>query len=210
MSKKNTIDTLKATLKTLKSAFSTQKSQSFSIKYKFEIEETVEGQTLLIPVLEVGAPVTVASAEGETPASDGWYKVEGDIEIKVEGGIISEIIQPEVAEDFETEEDEKEKEEKLESEEVGADAVQAIEEAVQAVAEAVEQVQAIQEEIETLKTEFSKFSKMNEDVKALTNAVQKFSKEPVNVSVTDVNKEIKLSAKDEKIKALAGIMGKKN
>jgi len=151
MSKKNTIDALKATLKTLKSAFSTQKSQSFSVKYKFEIEETAEGQTLLIPVLEVGAPVTVGSAEGETPASDGWYKIDGNIEIKVDGGLISEIIQPQVGEDFDDEEDEKEKEEEdFDSEEVGADEVQAIEEAVQAVQEAVEQVQAVQEEIETL------------------------------------------------------------
>src|SRR5690606_3230812 len=111
MSKKNTIDTLKDALKTLKASFSTQKSKSFAAKYKFEIEETAEGQTLLIPVLEVGAPVTVASAEGETPASDGWYIVDGDIEIKVDGGLISEIIQPEVGEDFDAEEDEKEKEE---------------------------------------------------------------------------------------------------
>jgi len=45
---------------------------------------------------------------------------------------------------------------------------------------------------------------MNEDVKALTNAVQKFSKEPVNVSVTaEKNEKVALS-KEDRIKALSG------
>lgn len=206
--KKDLLTNLKEGLANLKALFSNQAEKSdvqavtsYNVKFKFEVQETAEGETLSIPNLEVGAPVTVASADGETPASDGWYKVDGDIEIKVEGGVIAEINQPEAEES---------QDEEFEAEENAEAPADNSAEVIAVVEQAVEAVQAVQAEIEALKSEFSKFSKMDENVKALTDAVQKFSKEPVATSVTAFQDDNTLSAKDEKLKVLAGIMGKKN
>lgn len=195
MDKKTAFVNLKEALNVLKGVFSKDASAPEAIKakvlFKFEIQETAEGATISYPVLEQGAPVTVASAEGEKPASDGWYKVEGDIEINVIDGLIAEIKQPEVSEDFEEEE---------KTEDAPADNSA---EVVAVVEQAVEAVEAIKEEIESLKSEFAKFSKMDENVKALTDAVQKFSKEPVANSVTEVKDEV-TNSKEDRIKRLAG------
>ncbi|WP_185216290.1 hypothetical protein [Sphingobacterium mizutaii] len=200
--KKDLLTNLKEGLANLKALFSNQAEKSdvqavtsYNVKFKFEIQESTDGETLSIPNLEVGAPVTVASAEGETPASDGWYKVDGDIEIKVEGGVIAEINQPEVAEESQDEE--------FEGEENAEATADNSAEVIAVVEQAVEAVQAVQAEIEALKTEFSKFSKMDENVKALTDAVQKFSKEPVATSVTEVKENV-TNSKEDRIKRLAG------
>ncbi|OYD44890.1 hypothetical protein CHU00_14850 [Sphingobacterium cellulitidis] len=197
MDKKTAIESLKETLNVLKGVFSKEASAPEAIQakvlFKFEIQETEEGSVISYPTLEVGAPVTVASAEGESPASDGWYKVEGNIEINVVDGLIAEVKQPEVEETEEFEDEEKTEDAPAEQ---SAEVIAVVEQAVQAV-------EAVQAEIEALKSEFSKFSKIDENVKALTDAVQKFSKEPVASSVTEVKEEV-TNSKEDRIKRLAG------
>ncbi|VTP97748.1 hypothetical protein [Sphingobacterium daejeonense] len=198
--KRNALDLLNNAINILKGNFSKKDEVvmiTSKVKFKFEIVETAEGATISYPSLEVGAPVTQASNEGESPANDGWYAVEGDIKIKVEGGLIAEIEQPEAETNEEFEE--------------GAEAPVADNTAVvEAIEQAVEAVQAIQEEIEVLKSEFSQFNKVNADILALTDAVQKFSKEPISTSVTktEEKEEQVANSKEDRIKRLAGYKNK--
>src|SRR5690625_4737822 len=53
--------------------------------------EDSEGHLYQYSVLEVGAEVFEATAEGSIPASDGVYEVDAYTTIKVEDGKISEI-----------------------------------------------------------------------------------------------------------------------
>lgn len=200
--KRNALDLLNNAISILKGNFSKKdevKMLTSKVKFKFEIVETAEGATISYPSLEVGAPVTQASNEGESPANDGWYAVEGDIKIKVEGGLIAEIEQPEA----ETNE---------EFEEGAEDAPEAVVDntaVVEAIEQAVEAVQAIQEEIEVLKSEFSQFNKVNADILALTDAVQKFSKEPISTSVTQAEEKFEKTKEDQKMEKIRAI-GQRN
>lgn len=196
--KKNALDLLNNAISILKGNFSKKdevKMLTSKVKFKFEIVETAEGATISYPELAVGAPVTQASNEGESPANDGWYKIDSDVEIRVESGLIAEINQPEA----EAETNEEFEEGAVEAPEADNTAV------VEAIEQAVEAVQAIQEEIEVLKSEFSQFSKVNADILALTDAVQKFSKEPITTSVTqpEVKEEKVANSKEDRIKRLA-------
>jgi len=193
--KKSTLDYLKNAISILKGEFQKEnevKLISSKVLYKFEIVEDSEGKTISYPSLEEGAPVTQASSEGDAPANDGWYAVEGGVEIRVESGLIAEIKAPEAP----AEESEQFEEEPKEEAPADNTAV------VTAIEQAVEAVTAIQEEIENLKTEFSKFSKMDDNVKALTDAVQKFSKEPVAVTVTQPVEATEPVSKMDKIRAI--------
>lgn len=169
--KKNNLQTALNKLK--RTVFSKQKNQSSKVMMKFEIVEDMEGQTLHYPILEVGAPVTIGDNEGGEVAPDGWYAIEEGVEILVADGIINEIVQPVIEEDFE---------------EVAEDEVTVDEELIKQIAELVEAVEAeidsIQEEVKELSDSVGEFKKMDKNVKALTDAVAKFSKNAVATSVT--------------------------
>ncbi|WP_099369870.1 hypothetical protein [Sphingobacterium sp. 1.A.5] len=198
MNKKENKNVLQNALNDLKKMVFGKESKSITskVRYKFEITETSEGQSISYPVLEVGAPVTIGNGEGGDVAPDGWYAIDEATEIRVEAGVIAEIKQPEVveesAEDFEDE-----------NADAPAEDSKVAEKVIEVVEQAQEQIEALSAEIETLKAEFAKVLKTNDDVKALTDAVAKFSKEPVAVSVTKENN------KDNKLNQLAGILGKK-
>lgn len=188
MSKTNK-NALSKALADLKKMIFKADAKTSKVKYKFEIVETAEGATISYPLLEVGAPVTIGTSAGSEVASDGWYVIEEGIEILVTDGVIAEIVQPEVQAEFEDKKDE--------AETVVAEQVIAV------VEEAQAEIETLKTEIETLKEEVSNFSKMDTSIKALTSAVAKFSKAPVSTSV------LKTDGKEDKMKSLAGILGKK-
>ncbi|WP_313235744.1 hypothetical protein [Sphingobacterium multivorum] len=198
--KKNALESALSGLKKLVfGAESEAKTIKTQIKYKFEIVQDTEGKTLQYPALEVGAPVTIGDGEGGEVASDGNYQIDESTSIVVKDGVIESIDQPEVAE---------ESAEEMNDEDANASADNSdVAQKVIEVADAVQaQVDAINEEVKALTDAVASFAKMDENVKALTDAVAKFSKEPVAVSVTKENNQ---SAKDSKINQLAGIFGKK-
>lgn len=206
---KNKSDLQKAleVVKNLVFASNKPKNITSKVKFKFEIVEDAEGKTITYPALEVGAPVEISGAEGSQVAPDGNYQVEGDIQITVTDGLISEIVQPESAEEFEEGDEPKAEVENPE----------AIEEIVSVVNDAVEEIEAIKEEnealkeeLEAIKVEVAEFSKMGKDIKALTSAVAKFSKEPVATSVTKQDDfSPKGDSKEDKMKALANRINRK-
>lgn len=168
---KKKLNALEKTLSELKKmVFGNAKVKATSIKYKFEIVEDTAGQKLYIPVLQVGAPVTVGDSEGGEVASDGNYQLDENISIVVKDGVIESIVQPE---EVEMNEDE------------AVEADTATEEAVITIVEdAISQIADVVAEIEAIKAEFNAFKNVSKDIKALTDAVAKFSKAPVATSVT--------------------------
>lgn len=71
-------------LETLKALFS-------SVSLGFSQFEDGEGNIYQYSVLEVGAEVFIATAEGSEPAPDGEYEVDEVTSIKVEEGLITEV-----------------------------------------------------------------------------------------------------------------------
>lgn len=171
-SKFTSLVALKNATKALKGKFSNSKksakSSKFKIAYKFEKLEDEQGHELHVPVLEVGAPVTVSNGSDEaTPANDGNYMLVDGVEIVVVDGLISEIVYPE---NFNDEDKEKEEENFEDSKEV-AEVAEAVEAVVTEVAEATE---AVATEVEELKAE----------IEALNEKVLEMSKAPAKASVT--------------------------
>ncbi|WP_166334647.1 hypothetical protein [Sphingobacterium chungjuense] len=149
-----------------KLAFSSKTKTKFSkVKYRFEIVEDTDGQVLSYPTLEIGAPVSIGSAGDEnTPAPDGWYSTE-DGDIRVEDGVIAEIVAEEVSEDFE-----------------GEDApAEVAEEVMDAIAECVNAIQAVAEEVATIHEEVAEVA---ETVAEVVDATAEFKKQPFSKSVT--------------------------
>lgn len=189
MDKKNLNALQKVISDMKKMVFGNAKVKATSIKYKFEIVEDTAGQKLYIPVLEVGAPVTVGDSEGGEVATDGNYQLDENISIVVKDGVIESIEQPE---EVEMNEDE------------AVEADTATEEAVITIVEdAISQIADVVKEIEAIKAEFNAFKNVSKDIKALTDAVAKFSKAPVATSVT------KQENTNDRLSQLAGILGKK-
>ncbi|HLS53716.1 MAG TPA: hypothetical protein VK031_07065 [Tissierellaceae bacterium] len=83
-------------LETLKALFS-------SVSLGFSQFEDGEGNIYQYSVLEVGAEVFIATAEGSEPAPDGEYKVDEVTSIKVEDGLITEVNKEEKEESEEEE-----------------------------------------------------------------------------------------------------------
>ena len=171
--KKNALETALAGLKKLVfGADNEAKTIKSQIKYKFEIVEDTEGQTIQYPELAVGAPVSIGDSEGGEVAPDGLYQIDELTSIEVKDGVITVINAPEVAE------------EEM-NDEVEAEASTEVAEQVIEVVDAVkEEIASLQEEVKALTEVVAEFSKMDSNVKALTDAFAKFSKEPIKESVT--------------------------
>jgi len=84
------------------------------------------------PALEIGASVAVIAEDGETvPAPDGEHELESGEVVRTEGGVIVEILEPEVEEEAEEEkEEEMAAEEKFDSEGFKADILSAVSELI--------------------------------------------------------------------------------
>lgn len=88
---------------------------------KFEDAKLVDGTIVRIePAVEVGAKVSVISEDGETvDAPDGEHELEEGTVVRTEGGVIVDVLEPEVEEEAEEEVEEeagKDKEEEMSSE----------------------------------------------------------------------------------------------
>lgn len=149
-----------------KLAFSTKTKSKFSkVKYRFEIVEDTDGQVLSYPTLEIGAPVTIGTAGDENQvAPDGWYSTE-DGDIRVEDGVIAEIVAEEVSEDFEGDEP----------------VAEVADEVLEAITECVNAIQAVQEEVATIHEEVAE---VVETVAEVVDATAEFKKQPFSKSVT--------------------------
>lgn len=189
--KKSALQTAFAKLQKL--AFSGTKGKGktkFSkIKYRFEVVEDEAGQSLFYPELEVGAPVTVGTEAGGEVASDGWYAID-NAEIRVEDGVIAEIVKAETDEEFEETED---------VSELPAEVMEVLEQCVTAIAEVQAEVEAIHTEVEEVK----------EEVSEVVDATAEFRKQPFSKSVTKADK-FNAQGVSAQMKNLAGILGKKN
>lgn len=86
-------------LETLKALFS-------SVSLGFSQFEDGEGNIYQYSVLEVGAEVFIATAEGSEPAPDGEYEVDEVTSIKVEDGLITEVNKVEEEQEEVSEEEE--------------------------------------------------------------------------------------------------------
>lgn len=71
------------------------------VELKFEDAKLVDGTIVRIePAVEVGAKVAVISEDGETvEAPDGQHELEEGTIVRTEGGVIVEILEPEVEEE---------------------------------------------------------------------------------------------------------------
>jgi len=196
MKKKNLkISALRRATDALLSAFNTNVKQKRStVKFKFEIVEDVEGLVLVYPELELGAPVEIAGSEGSEKAPDGWYKIDGDIEILVNDAEIVEIKYPEGFDEAEVEEDNKDvKNEIVDVIDSMVEEMEALKDEVKAVKDSVDVEPAISvEEIEDLKA----------DIKSLTEAVIELSGQPHKFSKNTKN------TNPNSLEQLAGILGK--
>ena len=129
---------------------------------------TYEGEELAI-----GSEIFVVTEDGNIPAPDGYHNLAGDITIKVEGGVITELEATEAEEAIELEEGEIEIEMSEESE------ISIHEELIKALSA------EFKTQIEALKLDFSK---QLEEVKG---NVEKFSAEPATEKTITTNKNSK-------------------
>lgn len=169
--KKNALENALAGLKKLVfGADNEAKTIKSQIKYKFEIVEDTEGQTIQYPELAVGAPVSIGDSEGGEVAPDGLYQIDELTSIEVKDGVITVINAPEVAEE--------------EMNDEGEASTEVAEQIIEVVDAVKEEIASLQEEVKALTEVVAEFSKMDSNVKALTDAFAKFSKEPIKESVT--------------------------
>lgn len=118
--------------------------------------------------LAVGAEVFIEDAEGNrAPAEDGDYKLEDGTTVKVEGGKVAEILEPEAEVDAE---------EEPAAEETKPDAIAALEGRVKALEDVVK-------ELQTAMTE------MSEGTELIAQKVGKLMKEPAAKPLKEQHKE---------------------
>lgn len=78
-------------------------TNKMKVKVKLAQVSTQEGVEIVYDNLEVGASVSVVTAEGEVTAPDGSYTIEDGTIIVVAGGVISEVTAPQVEEEMQEE-----------------------------------------------------------------------------------------------------------
>jgi len=151
------------------------------------------------PALEIGASVAVVGEDAETvPAPDGEHELESGEVVRTEGGVIVEILEPEVeeeaGEDKEEEMASEETEEKFDSEGFKADILSAVSELIESkIAEA-----------QFAKTE--KVSDIEKAVGLITDIVEKMAatpkEEPSKKVANPFNKSIDYTDMVEKMRAI--------
>jgi len=151
------------------------------------------------PALEIGASVAVVSEDAETvPAPDGEHELESGEIVRTEGGVIVEILEPEVeeeaGEDKEEEMASEETEEKFDSEGFKADILSAVSELI---------------ETKIAESQFAKTEKVTDIEKAvglITDIVEKMAatpkEEPSKKVSNPFNKGIDYNEMVEKMRAI--------
>jgi len=99
-------------------------SETEATKESFEDAKLADGSIVRIePAIEVGATVGVMTENGDvTEAPDAAHELESGVVVRTEGGIIVEVLEPEVEEEVTEEEEAKKKEEEYAAEPFDADA----------------------------------------------------------------------------------------
>jgi hypothetical protein len=148
------------------------------------------------PALEIGASVAVIGEDGETvPAPDGQHELESGEVVRTEGGVIVEILEPEVEEEAgEDKEEEMASEEKFDAEGFKADILSAVSELIKS---------------EIAAAQFAKTEKVTDIEKAvglITDIVEKMAatpkEEPSKKVANPFNKGIDYSEMVEKMRAI--------
>lgn len=166
---------------------------------KFEDAKLVDGTIVRYESLEIGAALSVVGEDGEVvPAPDGEHELEsGDI-VRTEGGLIVEIMSPEVEEEAEEEKEEEmaaeETEEKFDAEGFKADILSAVSELIKS---------------EIAEAQFAKTEKVTDIEKAvglITDIVEKMAatpkEEPSKKVDNPFNKGIDYTEMVEKMRAI--------
>ena len=166
---------------------------------KFEDAKLVDGTIVRYESLEIGAALSVVGEDGEVvPAPDGEHELEsGDI-VRTEGGLIVEVMSPEVEEEAEEEKEEEmaaeETEEKFDAEGFKADILSAVSELIKS---------------EIAEAQFAKTEKVSDIEKAvglITDIVEKMAatpkEEPSKKVANPFNKGIDYTEMVEKMRAI--------
>jgi hypothetical protein len=166
---------------------------------KFEDAKLVDGTIVRYESLEIGAALSVVGEDGEVvPAPDGEHELEsGDI-VRTEGGLIVEVMSPEVEEEAEEEKEEEmaaeETEEKFDAEGFKADILSAMSELIKS---------------EIAEAQFAKTEKVSDIEKAvglITDIVEKMAatpkEEPSKKVANPFNKGIDYTEMVEKMRAI--------
>ena len=166
---------------------------------KFEDAKLVDGTIVRYESLEIGAALSVVGEDGEVvPAPDGEHELEsGDI-VRTEGGLIVEVMSPEVEEEAEEEKEEEmaaeETEEKFDAEGFKADILSAVSELIKS---------------EIAEAQFAKTEKVSDIEKAvglITDIVEKMAatpkEEPSKKVANPFNKGIDYNEMVEKMRAI--------
>ena len=138
---------------------------------KFEDAKLVDGTIVRYESLEIGAALSVVGEDGEVvPAPDGEHELESGEVVRTEGGVIVEILEPEVeeeaGEDKEEEMASEETEEKFDAEGFKADILSAVSELIKS---------------EIAAAQFAKTEKVSDIEKAvglITDIVEKMAATP--------------------------------
>jgi hypothetical protein len=166
---------------------------------KFEDAKLVDGTIVRYESLEIGAALSVVGEDGEVvPAPDGEHELEsGDI-VRTEGGLIVEVMSPEVEEEAEEEKEEEmaaeETEEKFDAEGFKADILSAVSELIKS---------------EIAEAQFAKTEKVSDIEKAvglITDIVEKMAatpkEEPSKKVANPFNKGIDYTDMVEKMRSI--------
>lgn len=169
MNKTNLIKEATATLKTLFSSVAKLSLSQF---------EDAEGNIYQYSVLEVGAEVFIATAEGSELAPDGEYKVDEQTTIKVEDGKITEVIKIEAegegSEEIKIEEDSIDFKSKLKKKlkATGKFNEEELESILESIVEESEELEEVAEEVAESAEEAELLSTLVEGVTALIEEVK--------------------------------------
>jgi hypothetical protein len=96
MSKVNKVNTvINSFTKMMKEAFGDVEKVETIVAETFKTMKVKDTDTILeFPSLEKGSPVSISSAEGSVPASDGEYVLEDDTLMSVRDGVIADFVLP--------------------------------------------------------------------------------------------------------------------
>lgn len=165
-----------------------------TLKERFNEIKTVDGVVLKVDGdVAVGNAVMVVTEEGEVPAPDGNYELEGDVKIKIEGGVITAVgdEEPEVEETPETE---------TETEPAPEDGMSEIFEMLKSF------IQSVTEKMNAMSVEMSATKeKLNE----VTNEFNEFRKLPAGTKIPNGKVEITIENEDSKVNRILQFRNKK-
>ena len=204
----------KEVIKAIKALFSTEENvvEDSTVEQFLDVK-TTEGRILRVEDMLVNAPIQEVTEDGLVDLEDGEYELEDGLKVVVAGGLISDLVEPEMEEEEEEEEEVPAEEEAFEETEEVAE----VEEEVEATEE-VEEVSEVEEEVDSELTELlelingmvgefnsmrEEFNALKEENSALKERFNKFAEEPseertttkVDFNKVDRNERLKFFSK---------------